>query len=146
MLYNSFKWYTFVKNKMTVMEKLFKVSRFTLENDKFEFSHFDEYKINFLKGKKAHFWKIVVNGVISKEVINILHPRSEKGYKDKILKSVSQLVNKEIVINEGGVKKVINNTHLKQLYSPSIIKILKMYLEPISKETSRDVLTSYNLI
>ena len=126
------------------MKKLFKISRFTLENDKFKFSHFDEYKITFLKSSNPHLFRIVVNGSISKQKINIVHPKENGGYKDKILLAISEYYNN--LLKEDGVRKSINFGQLQKMYSKVVVKNIKEYLVPISKETSRDVLTSYNLI
>lgn len=126
------------------MEKLFKISVFTKVEDKFEFSHYKVYTITYLASSKSHLLRIVVNGLISNQTINILHPKEHGGHKHKILKAVSEFYNGELKMK--GVRKAITMSRIEQLYSKVVIKNIHEYLLPINKEVSRDVLTKYNLI
>lgn len=126
------------------MDKVFKISRFILENEKFVFSHYESFKINFLKSHKPHLLRIVVEGCISKQTINVLSPTQNGGYKIQILKAISEYKNNHL--NNDNVRKVVTEFALQQIYSKAILKNLKNYLYVINKEESRDKLTEYNLI
>ena len=99
------------------------------------------FKVTYLKGSKPHLLKIVVNSNLTKQSINILD--HNQGYKDKILKAISEYVNNDLKVE---VKKRVKIEYLRSLYSKRVIKRIEAYLLPINKETSRDRLTKYNLI
>lgn len=126
------------------MEKLFKISIFSKVEDKFEFSHYEIHTITYLASSKSHLLRLVVNGFISNQTINILHPKEHGGHKHKILKAVSEFCNGELKVK--GVRKIMTISKIEQLYSKTVVKNIHKYLLPINKEESRDVLTKYNLI
>lgn len=134
-----YKRVTFVKNlKFRIMENIFKIPVY---NNNLELIREDEYPITYLKGLKHHHFRIVVNGFLTKQVINIVD--YNQGYKDQILKAISEYKNNDLKIV---VKKRLTLNELRSLYAKNIIKRIENYLLPINKETSRDKLTQYNLI
>lgn len=70
------------------MEINFKIAKYKKEGDSFIKSGYNQYQITFLKGKKIHQLRIVVNGYLTKETINLVEGNS--GYKNKILRGVTE--------------------------------------------------------
>ena len=54
------------------METNFKIPKFINNNNSFEKIGYDEYCITYLKGLKVHELRIVVNGYLTKQSINII--------------------------------------------------------------------------
>lgn len=116
------------------------IFRIPVYNDLLELLGEEVFEITYLKANKHHQFRIVVNGTITKSVINLLDYR--QGYKSQILSAISQHKSQELP----KTKKFVKITELKNLYSKSVVKNVINYLLPINKETSRDELTKYNLI
>lgn len=114
------------------------------KDDKFEIISYTDYTITYCKSGKISKFMIVVNGIQTKNCINLLAPTN--GWKKEILQSISDykndrnLVNKNVIVTKG-----ISYHFLEQCYSKNIIKNIKSYLEDIKTEMSRDVLTKYEL-
>jgi hypothetical protein len=127
------------------MENLFKVAKY--EQTEFGFKHlgYDEYCITYLKGIKSHELRIVVNGILSNQKINLVDPST--GYKSQILKAIGD-IKKMIKSNKKTqtVTKSIKMDYFKSIYSKDIIRNIEQYLMGINKEESRDILSSHELI
>ena len=110
-----------------------------------EFQIIDEnkYSITYLKGTKIHQLRIVVNGILSKSIINVITNKLEK--KNAILQAISDYNNGFLSTNNKVTKELKLDT-VKQFYSKTIVRNIEKYLLPINKETSRDVLTKFKLI
>jgi hypothetical protein len=126
------------------METLFKIARYTQENEKFIKTGYDEYQVTYLKGLKPHNLRIVVNGYLTREVINLVD--SHSGYKNRILAAIKEYRERGIVFKGNPVVKKLTLIQLKALYAKSITHNVQTYLLPISKEESRDKLTEFGLI
>jgi hypothetical protein len=125
------------------MENIFKIAKYSKENDIFVHQGYDEYSITYLKGLKVHQIRIVVNGFLTKETINLTSYKG--GYKNKILLAIKDF--KENSQNcKTRVTKRISIDYIKQFYSKLVIKNIENYLLNISKEESRDKLTECGLI
>lgn len=125
------------------METKFKIAKFTKTDNSFLHDGYDEYSITYLKGLKVHQLRIVVNGYLTKQSINIVCGNS--GYKNKILYGIKEyLENGRICKNK--VTKKVTLLYLENFYSKKIIHNIKTYLLPINKEESRDKLTELGLI
>lgn len=125
------------------MEIVVKISKFKEIEGSFEFTHYDEYSVKFTESKKPHLWRVVVDGYLSTQLINILHPRANKGCKHVILNAISEKFNDELKVR---VSKTISQDKVNNLYSKTVKKNLSNYVLNISKEASRDKLTQYKLI
>jgi hypothetical protein len=125
------------------MENLFKVAKY--EQTEYGFNHlgYDEYSITYLKGTKSHELRIVVNGLLSNQKINLIDHST--GYKSQILAAISDIKNNKIKQKQT-VTKSLNLTQIKSIYSNQIIRNIEQYLMGINKEESREILTSYELI
>lgn len=124
------------------METLFRIAKFIKKEDSFIKDGYDEYSITYLKGTKVHYLRIVVNGYLTKQSINLIDTNS--GYKNKILLAIKEYI--EIgVDNKNKVIKRITLSYLEKFYSKKIIHNLKTFLLPINKEESRDKLTELGL-
>jgi len=126
------------------METKFKVAKYQNADGGFVKTGYDEYNVTFLKGLKTHQLRIVVNGYITKQAINII--AFQTGYRDKILSAVSEYVHKENINPESLVKKKMTLDYLRLFYSKKVIKNIENYLVNINKSDSRDELTKYQLI
>lgn len=125
------------------METNFKIPKFIKNNNSFEKIGYDEYSITYLKGLKVHELRIVVNGYLTKQSINIIDFSS--GYKNKILIGIKEyLTNSKDSKNK--VTKKVTLYYLETFYSKKIIHNVKTFLLPINKEESRDKLTEFGLI
>lgn len=125
------------------METNFKIAKFVKNDNSFEKTGYDEYQISYLRGTKIHELRIVVNGFLTKQSINLIDPNL--GYKNKILVGVKEyLENGKDCKNT--VTKKITMTYLESIYSKKIINNVKTFLIPINKEESRDKLTELGLV
>lgn len=125
------------------METNFKIAKFVKNDNSFEKTGFDEYSITYLKGAKTHELRIVVNGFLTNQSINIIDFNS--GYKNKILIGIKEyLTNGKDSKNK--VTKKVTLYYLETFYSKKIIHNVKTFLLPINKEESRDKLTELGLI
>lgn len=125
------------------METNFKIAKFVKNDNSFEKTGYDEYQISYLRGSKIHELRIVVNGFLTKQSINLIDPNL--GYKNKILVGVKEyLENGKDCKNT--VTKKITMTYLESIYSKKIINNVKTFLIPINKEESRDKLTELGLV
>lgn len=125
------------------MENKFKITKFNKEESTFKKIGYDEYTITYLKGKKVHQIRIVVNGYLTKQTINIIEGRS--GYRNRILLAIKEYLNRDLNCKNIVTKK-ITISYLENFYSKVILHNIKTYLLPISKEESRDKLTEFGLI
>lgn len=125
------------------METKFKIAKYIKNNDVFEKTGFDEYNITYLKGNKVHQLRIVVNGYLTKQTINLISFKD--GYKNNILLGI-----KEYIDNIDNIKNITNKkitlSYIKQFYSKTLVKNVQNYLININKEESRDKLTKFGLI
>ena len=125
------------------METKFKIAKFTKNGNFFQKDGYDEYSITYLKGTKVHQLRIVVNGFLTKQSINIIDGTS--GYKNKILLGIKEYL--ETSMNsKNKVTKRVTLSYLENFYSKKIIHNVKTFLLPINKEESRDKLTELGLI
>lgn len=125
------------------MENKFKIAKYTKIDDTFTKDGYDEYTITYLKGTKLHQLRIVVNGFLTKQVINILDCRS--GFKNRILHAIKEYLDNGLDCKN----KVVNNltiSFLERFYSKNILHTIKTYLLSINKEDSRDKLTEFGLV
>jgi len=120
----------------------FKIAKFKLNNDVFIKEGYNEYAITFLKGTKIHQLRIVVNGYLTNQKINLLN--YSEGYKNKILLAIKEYIFDKK--NTNIVSKKITMEYIKQMYSNMVINNVKKHLINISKEESRDKLTEFGLI
>jgi hypothetical protein len=132
------------------MEKLFKVAKFIEKPGdgdsgigSFQKIGYETYKITFLMGTKIHRLRIVVDGYLTKQSINLLS--GNEGYREKILMAISEYI-KNGSNSKNRVTKKVTFEYLENFYSKKIINNIKTYLLPIKKEESRDNITRYGLI
>lgn len=123
------------------METIFKIAKYRKEEDSFVKTGYDEYTITYLKGLKVHQLRIVVNGYLTKQNINLIS--FKEGYKSKILEAIKEYYNSS---KDSTVVKKVTLSFISQYYSKTIVKNVKNYLITINKEESRDKLTEYGLI
>ena len=127
------------------MENNFKVAKYVKTDEGFLHIGYDEYLISYIKGKKPHQIRIVVNGILSTKVINLVDCHS--GYKNQILSAISEIKNDKIkskdIVSD---KKKVTLSYIGTFYSKLIIKNVKNYLIGINKEERRDTLTKFELI
>ena len=127
------------------MENIFKVAKYEQTESGFNHLGYDEYLITYIKGKKPHQIRIVVDGILSTKVINLID--SNSGYKNQILLAISEIKNGKIkskdIVSE---KKKVTLSYIGTFYSKLIVKNVKNYLIGINKEERRDTLTKYELI
>jgi hypothetical protein len=127
------------------METNFKVAKYEKTDEGFNHLGYDEYQITYLKGNKPHQIRIVVNGILSTRVINLIDGNS--GYKNQILLAISEIKNGKInMTNIVSEKKKVTLSYIGTFYSKLIVKNVKNYLIGINKEERRDTLTKYELI
>ncbi len=128
------------------MKNKFKIAKYSVDGEIFTKAGYDEYLIQYMKGLRSHQLRIVVNGILTTQKINLLDGNS--GYKSSILKSISEY--REIIKDETKSKnkptRFVSIASLESLYSKKIIHNIQTFLLPISKEDSRDKLTEYGLI
>lgn len=125
------------------METKFKIAKFVKKDNFFEKCGYDEYTITYLKGTKVHQLRIVVNGFLTKQTINIIDAQS--GYKNKLLLGIKEYIETGHY-NKNTVTKKITLSYLENFYSKRIVNNIKTVLLKINKEESRDKLTELGLI
>lgn len=126
------------------METKFKVAKYQNADGGFVKTGYDEYNVTFLKGLKIHQLRIVVNGYITKQAVNVISFHT--GYRDKILSAVSEYVRIGSKDTQPLVNKKITLDYLRLFYSKNVVKNIQNYLVNINKSDSRDELTKYQLI
>jgi hypothetical protein len=127
------------------MQNNFKVAKYVKTDEGFTHIGYDEYVISYLKGKKPHQIRIVVNGILTNRVINLVDGYS--GYKNQILTAISDVKNAKIDLTQRpSEKKKVTLAYIGTFYSKLIVKNVKNYLIGINKEESRDKLTKFELI
>ena len=127
------------------MENKFKVAIYVKTDEGFVHIGYDEYLITYLKGKKPHQIRIVVNGILTNRVINLIDGNS--GYKNQILSAISDVKNAKIDLKtRPSEKKKVTLAYIGTFYSKLIVKNVKNYLIGINKEERRDTLTKFELI
>ncbi len=127
------------------METNFKVARYEKSDEGFKQTGYDEYLITYLKGKKPHQIRIVVDGILSKRIINLIDSKS--GYKAQILAAISEIKNAKIDLTQRpSEKKKVTLGYIETLYSKLIVRNVKNHLIGINKEESRDKITKFELI
>lgn len=127
------------------MENNFKVAKYEKTDEGFNHIGYDEYLITYIKGKKPHQIRIIVDGILSTKVINLIDGNS--GYKAQILSAISEIKNEKInLTNIVSERKKVTLGYIGTFYSKLIVKNVKNYLIGINKEERRDTLTKYKLI
>lgn len=127
------------------METNFKVAKYEKTDTGFNHLGYDEYLITYIKGKRPHQLRIVVDVVLSTKTINLVDGRS--GYKAQILGAISEIKNEKINLsNKVSERKRVTLAYLSTFYSKLIVRNVQNYLVGINKEESRDTLTKYELI
>jgi hypothetical protein len=127
------------------MENKFKVAKYVKTDEGFNHIGYDEYLITYLKGKKPHQIRIVVDGILTNRVINLIDGNS--GYKNQILSAISDVKNAKIDLKtRPSDKKKVTLAYIGTFYSKLIVKNVKNYLIGINKEERRDTLTKFELI
>lgn len=125
------------------METKFKIIKYIKKDNLFEKDGYDEYVITYLKGVKIHQLRIVINGFLTKQTINIVQGNS--GYKNKLLLGIKEYIENGLN-NKNLVTKKLTISYLERFYSKSVIHNIRTYLININKEESRDKLTELGLI
>ena len=125
------------------METNFKIPKFKKEDDNFVKIGYDEYQITYLKGTKVHQLRIVVNGYLTKQTINLVDGNSR--YKSKILTGIKEYLDFGH-LTQNRVTKKVTISYLENFYSKKVIHNVKTFLLNINKEESRDKLTEFGLI
>ena len=85
------------------MENNFKVAKYEKTDEGFKHLGYDEYQITYLKGNKPHQIRVVVNGILTNRVINLIDGNS--GYKNQILLAISDVKNVKIDLTQSLTKK-----------------------------------------
>jgi len=124
------------------MKNIISIPIFGEKDGNYYIIDYKKYEITYKHGKRMQL-KIVVNKFLTTYVIDLNCYNS--GYKNSILCAISEFENRNKIKNYPTVNKPINLSSLN-CYNDKIINNIKNYLLPINKETSRDVLTVYNLI
>jgi len=125
------------------MKTLFKVAKYEQSESGFNHLGYDEYCVTYIKGLKAHEIRIVVNGVLTNQKINLVDPSI--GYKSQILAAISDIKNNKIKQTQL-VSKFLKLANIKSIYSKNIIRNIEQYLIGINKEEKRDTLKLYELV
>lgn len=123
----------------------FKVAKYSEVEGIFHKEGYKEYEITFLKSNKAHILRIVVCGFITKQTINLIDYKMGGGYKNQILKAVSDFHHKN-QCNTIPTKKFLKLSNIQNIYNKNICRNIREYLLKINKEDSRDKLSEYNLV
>jgi hypothetical protein len=126
------------------MENIIKIAKYSKIEDNFIKDGYDEFKITYLKGTKAHELRIVINNSLSKRTINIIN--LNESYRNKILLAIKDYKEDNLINKNVKVTKNVNINKLKAIYNKKIIHNIEHHLLTINKEESRDKLTEYNLI
>jgi hypothetical protein len=125
------------------MKTLFKVAKYEQTESGFNHLGYDEYCVTYIKGLKAHEIRIVVNGVLTNQKINLVDPSI--GYKSQILAAISDIKNNKINQTQL-VSNFLKLANIKSIYSKNIIRNIEQYLIGINKEEKRDTLKLYELV
>jgi hypothetical protein len=125
------------------MKTLFKVAKYEQTESGFNHLGYDEYCVTYIKGLKVHEMRIVVNGILSNQKINLVDPSI--GYKSQILAAISDIKNNKINQTQL-VSKFLKLANIKSIYSKNIIRNIEQYLIGINKEEKRDTLKLYELV
>lgn len=75
------------------MKNIIKISKFNTVEDSFIFSHYEEFIITYLVSRKIHFIRVVVNGRLTNQKINILDWKKNKHI---LLSAISDFKNDRI--------------------------------------------------
>ena len=127
------------------MENLIKIAKYEKTEQGFNHIGYDEYSVTYIKGKKPHLIRIVVNGILTNRNINLIDGKS--GYKNQILSAISDVKNAKIDLTQRpSEKKKVALGYIGTFYSKLIVRNVKNYLIGINKEESRDILTKFELI
>ncbi len=128
-----------------ILANNFKVAKYEKVENGFNHLGYDEYKITYLKGLKIHQLRIVVNGILSKNVINLTGP-IHNSYRHEILSAISDYKNGRLPSKGNLVTKQLKIGFIDSFYSKLIRNNIKNHLISIKKEDGRDTLTKYELI
>lgn len=127
------------------MKTNFKVAKYEKTDEGFNHLGYDEYLITYIKGNKPHQIRIVVDGILTKRIINLIDGKS--GYKNQILFAISDVKNGKIDLTQRpSEKKKVTLGYIGTFYSKLIVRNVKNYLIGINKEESRDKITKFELI
>ena len=127
------------------METSFKVAKYEKTDKGFNHLGYEEYLITYLKGKKPHQLRVVVDGILTNRIINLVDVKS--GYKNQILSAISDVKNAKIDLTQRpSEKKKVTLGYIGTFYSKLIVRNVKNYLIGINKEESRDKITKFELI
>ena len=127
------------------MNTKFKIAKYNKSELGFEHVGYDEYNVTYIKGTKPHQLRVVINGKLTKQKINLID--FSRGYKKVILSAISEYVNDNLETKDNNVvKKSLNLSYIKSIYSKTIVKNVENYLLNLNKEESRDILTKFDLI
>lgn len=127
------------------MNTKFKIAKYNKSKSGFEHVGYDEYNVTYIKGTKPHQLRVVINGKLTKQKINLID--FSRGYKKVILSAISEYVNDNLETKDNNVvKKSLNLSYIKSIYSKTIVKNVENYLLNLNKEESRDILTKFDLI
>jgi hypothetical protein len=127
------------------METSFKVAKYEKTDEGFNHLGYEEYLITYLKGKKPHQLRVVVDGILTNRIINLVDVKS--GYKNQILSAISDVKNAKIDLTQRpSEKKKVTLGYIGTFYSKLIVRNVKNYLIGINKEESRDKITKFELI
>jgi hypothetical protein len=126
------------------METKFKIAKYNKTENGFEISGYDEYSVTYLKDTKLHKLRIVVNGYLTMQTINLALWNS--GYKKLILLAVKEYLEKGINSTLPKVNKKVTIDYLNKLHGGVYKFSVKNHLLTITKEESRDRLTEFGLI
>lgn len=116
------------------MKTLFKVAKYEQTESGFNHLGYDEYCVTYIKGLKPHEIRIVVNGVLTNQKINLVDPSI--GYKAQILAAISDIKNNKINQTQL-VSKFLKLANIKSFYSKNIIRNIEQYLIGINKEEKK---------
>jgi hypothetical protein len=124
------------------METNFKIPIFKKKDNGFVKVGYNDYKITYLKGTKIHQLRLVVNGYLTKQTINLVDGNSS--YKNRILAGIKEYLDFGD-LTENRVTKKITISYLENFYSKKVIHNVKTFLLNINKEESRDKLTEFGI-
>ena len=98
------------------MENIFKIAKYEATETGFKHIGYDDYKITYHKGKKSHQIRIVVDGIITNRVINLIDGNS--GYKNQILLAISDVKNAKINLTQKqSEKKKVTLRYIETFYN-----------------------------
>ena len=91
------------------METIFKIAKYNIVDNVFVKVGYDTYNITYLKGIKVHQLRIVVNGYLTKNVLNLID--FSNGYKKHILSAI-----KEYRENKDNIKNIVKNLTKRKIF------------------------------